>query len=426
MIVDLSQLSQQAAVRSPRSAYIHIPFCRRRCFYCDFPISVLGDHLRGEGSGTVAAYVDWLCREIALTPPPDAALDTVFFGGGTPSLLAVPQLEQILTALDRHLGIATSAEISMEMDPGTFDWDHLQGYRQLGVNRVSLGVQAFNDRSLAACGRTHRVADIEPAIDWLHQIAMPSWSLDLISGLPDQTLSSWRQGLERAIAYQPPHISIYDLIVEPQTVFAQRYRPGETPLPSDSQTADMYRQAQRFLTSHGYDHYEVSNYARPGHQCRHNRTYWENRPCYGFGMGAASYVGQQRLSRPRTRREYQQWVEQLEHQAPGAIAPDSPLEQLQDRLMVGLRLAEGIDLSDCSDAIWNQLLDCLQVYIKKGWVILEPVSVQDRVEAAETLPVRRLRLSDPEGFLFSNQVLIDIFHIFNDPALHASLQPEAS
>lgn len=426
MIVNQSQFSPKAAGRSPRSAYVHIPFCRRRCFYCDFPISVLGDHLRGEASGTVAEYVDWLCREIALTPRPEATLDTVFFGGGTPSLLAVSQLDQILTTLDRHLGIATNAEISMELDPGTFDWPQLQGYRQLGVNRVSLGVQAFDDHFLAACGRTHRVADIEQAIDWLHQIAMPSWSLDLISGLPDQTLSSWQQGLERAIAYQSPHISIYDLTVEPQTVFAQRYRPGETPLPSDAQTADMYRLAQRFLTSHGYHHYEVSNYAQPGHQCRHNRTYWENRPCYGFGMGAASYVGQQRLSRPRTRREYRQWVEQLADQEPAAIAPDSPLEQLHDRLMVGLRLAEGIDLSDCSEAIWNQLLDCLQPHIKKGWVILESTSVQVRVKTTEALPGRRLRLSDPEGFLFSNQVLIDIFHVFNDPALNDSLQTDPS
>ncbi|PSN20308.1 coproporphyrinogen III oxidase [filamentous cyanobacterium CCP5] len=404
--------------RSPRSAYVHIPFCRRRCFYCDFPISVLGDHLRGEVSGTVADYVDWLCREIALTPRPKAAMDTVFFGGGTPSLLAVSQLDKILTTLERHLGISAEAEISMEIDPGTFDWDHLQSYRQLGINRVSLGVQAFNDESLAACGRTHRVADIEQSIRWLHQIAMPTWSLDLISGLPHQTLGDWRAGLARAIAHQPPHISIYDLTVEPQTVFAQRYHPGESPLPSDQHTADMYRLAQACLTDHGYEHYEVSNYAQPGHQCRHNRTYWENRPCYGFGMGAASYVDHQRFSRPRTRREYQQWVEHLEQQGLAPTVPDSALEQIQDRLMVGLRLAEGVDLSDCSEAVWQRLLQGLQPYLKKGWVITETAPPQVRVRNEQVVPTRRLRLSDPEGFLFSNQVLVDLFHIFNDPVLN--------
>ncbi|MGF1518906.1 MAG: radical SAM protein, partial [Nodosilinea sp.] len=133
----------------PASAYIHIPFCRRRCFYCDFPISVLGNHQRGETSGTVASYIDLLCEEIAATPTLNQSpLNTVFFGGGTPSLLSVPQLETILTQLDRRFGIAPTAEISMEMDPGTFDLEHLQGYLAAGLNRISLGVQALDDTTL--------------------------------------------------------------------------------------------------------------------------------------------------------------------------------------------------------------------------------------------------------------------------------------
>jgi putative oxygen-independent coproporphyrinogen III oxidase len=405
----------------PQSAYVHIPFCRRRCFYCDFPIAVVGDRKRGENSGTIDHYIATLCREIAVTPALGQPLQTVFFGGGTPSLLSVSQLEQVLTALDQRFGIAAGAEISMEMDPGTFDLAHLQGYLALGVNRISLGVQAFDDALLQACGRTHSAAEVYQSLDWLVQTGVASWSLDLISGLPHQTVMGWQAGLERAIALHPPHISIYDLTVEPQTVFAHRYEAGAAPLPTDQQTANMYRLAQQQLTASGYQHYEISNYARPGHQCRHNRTYWENRSYYGFGMGAASYVNGQRYGRPRKTREYSQWVEDLE-QRQGLIACPitSPGEQFLDYLMVGLRLAEGVFSGTlaplCNGSIWQQLLQCLQPHIDKGWVCLDPqTDLADVSTARSGVPANlQIRLSDPEGFLFSNQVLIDLFETFAD------------
>ncbi|MBD0337276.1 MAG: coproporphyrinogen III oxidase [Cyanobacteria bacterium Co-bin13] len=405
----------------PQSAYVHIPFCRRRCFYCDFPITVLGDRKRGENSGTIEHYIEMLCREIAIAPALGLPLQTVFFGGGTPSLLSVPQLEQVLTALDHRFGIASKAEISMEMDPGTFDLAHLQGYLALGVNRISLGVQAFDDNLLKACGRTHTLAEVYQSVEWLVQMGVASWSLDLISGLPHQTMALWQAGLERAIALQPPHISVYDLTVEPQTVFAHRYEPGAAPLPTDEQTADMYRLAQRQLTTSGYQHYEISNYAQPGHQCRHNRTYWENRPYYGFGMGAASYVNGQRFGRPRKTREYSQWVETLEQQQGLIHSPvTAPGEQFLDQLMVGLRLATGVSSAAlapvCDPATWQRLMRCLEPHIQKGWVCLDP---QSDPLAGGHLPANipahlRLRLSDPEGFLFSNVVLVDLFQTFAD------------
>ncbi|MEL6129992.1 MAG: radical SAM protein, partial [Cyanobacteria bacterium J06628_4] len=158
----------------PTSAYVHIPFCRRRCFYCDFPISVIGNRQRGETSGTISLYVERLCEEIRATFPLGPALTTVFFGGGTPSLLSVPQLEQILSTLEQRFGLATDAEISMEMDPGTFDLAHIQGYCALGVNRISLGVQAFDDGLLEQCGRFHRLADVHRAVDDMHRSSKPS------------------------------------------------------------------------------------------------------------------------------------------------------------------------------------------------------------------------------------------------------------
>ncbi|PZV06466.1 MAG: coproporphyrinogen III oxidase [Leptolyngbya sp.] len=393
-------------IAHPASAYIHIPFCRRRCFYCDFPISVLGNHQRGETSGTVEGYVDLLCEEMAATPKLNQhSLKTVFFGGGTPSLLSVPQLEQILTQLDRQFGIAPTAEISMEMDPGTFDLEHLQGYLAAGTTRISLGVQALDDATLESCGRYHRVADVCRSVEWLHQVAMPNWSLDLISGLPHQTLADWETGLSKAVALHPHHLSIYDLTVEPQTVFAKRYQPGDQPLPTDEQTAAMYRLAQGFLTAQGYEHYEVSNYAQPGHQCQHNLTYWRNQPYYGFGLGATSYTQLQRVSRPRTLATYGEWVK--EFQAAGGIYGEPPtptLEQLLDRLMVGLRLKEGIGGDEvrslCDSTTWATLRTALTLHIAQGWVMLEG-------DTWATL--QRLRLSDPEGFLFSNVVLSDCF-----------------
>lgn len=395
-------------MKTPQSAYVHIPFCRRRCFYCDFPITVAGDRARGETSPRIQTYVDTLCREIQATPVLGGSLQTIFLGGGTPSLLSVPQVDQILTQLAERFGLDTDAEISMEMDPGTFTRENLQALRSLGLNRVSLGVQSFHDEQLAACGRTHRVADVEQAIADLKFVAMPVWSLDLISGLPHQTLKQWEQTLQQAIAHAPQHISVYDLTVEPGTVFEHHYAAGQAPLPTDAMTTQMYRLARATLTMAGYEHYEISNYAQPGYQCRHNRVYWQNQAHYGFGMGAASYTQQQRYNRPRTTQAYQDWVDSY-CQADGVLdcEPTGHEEQLLDRLMVGLRLAEGIPLaelmSEFGTTTVTRLQSTLQPYVQQGWVKFEKS------------PIPCVKLSDPEGFLFSNIVLISLFETFSDP-----------
>jgi oxygen-independent coproporphyrinogen-3 oxidase len=356
----------------------------------------------------MATYVETLCREIAVTRPlGDRPLETVFFGGGTPSLLSVAQTAQILTVLGDRFGIADTAEISMEMDPGTFGRSQLQALHRLGINRVSLGVQAFQDELLAACGRTHRRADVDQAIADLQAVGLTHWSLDLISGLPHQTLTLWKDALETAIAYGPSHLSVYDLTVETGTVFAHRYRPGVAPLPSDDTTTAMYRQAQATLTQAGYYHYEISNYARPGYPCRHNLTYWHNRPYYGFGMGATSYTQHQRFSRPRTTDSYRQWVDAYGRQ--GGILdcePTPPPEQWLDTLMVGLRLAVGVDLTALAQNFGPEpvadLQRLLQPEQRRGWVEVTPA------------PTPHLRLTDPEGFLFSNQVLLKLFDHWGD------------
>lgn len=398
------------------SAYIHIPFCRRRCYYCDFPVSVVGDKARGSTSGTIEEYVEVLAQEIQTTPASTCSLSTIFFGGGTPSLLSTQQLNRILDTLAQQFGIATDAEISMEIDPGTFDLSQIKGYQDAGVNRVSLGVQAFQDELLGICGRSHQLNHIFTAVELLRQVEVPDWSLDLISGLPTQTLEQWQESLRSAIQLTPTHISCYDLTIEPVTAFGRQYSPGISPLPTDETTAQMYRLAQTLLTDAGYEHYEISNYALPTHQCRHNRVYWENHPFYGFGMGAASYVQGRRFTRPRTRRDYYTWVQQFIEANGIWESPElSDVDILLETLMLGLRLAEGVSLSTLvrqfGEKTLEQIGTTLQPYYQQGWV--EVVERDGKVwdwHNAQKLPMTgRLRLSDPDGFLFSNQILADLF-----------------
>lgn len=379
---------------APTAIYLHIPFCRRRCYYCDFPISVVGDRA-WQVNSTRSWLIDYLAAiaiEIELTPKTLQPIQTIFFGGGTPSLLPVKDLQQILERLDRYFTIANNAEISMEVDPGTFDRERLQGYLNAGVNRISLGVQSFDEELLAQCGRSHDTSDIYQSIDIIREVGVTNFSLDLISGLPYQTLDRCENSLQKAISVSPQHLSCYDLVLESVTAFGKQYRSGNKPLPSDEATAQMYRLTQQMLTEAGYEHYEISNYARAGYRCCHNLVYWQNLPYYGLGMGAASYFNGKRFTRPRTRSEYYAWLKA------GAIidVPEiSANDWLLETLMLGLRLAEGIELSQFDRDTNSKIINCLQPYIDRGWVNIEEME--------------RLKLNDPEGFLFSNTILSALF-----------------
>ncbi|WP_211941826.1 radical SAM family heme chaperone HemW [Cylindrospermopsis raciborskii] len=379
----------------PTAAYVHIPFCRRRCFYCDFPVYVTGDRVSGEASHTISQYVDSICHEISITPTFSEPLRTVFFGGGTPSLLSAKQLEQILSSLEQRFAMESKIEISMEIDPGTFDLARIQGYKNAGVNRVSLGVQTFTPELLKTAGRSHSVEDIFAAIDIVNQVEIPEFSIDLISGLPHQSIEQWQNSLTKGVEIAPTHISIYDLTIEPGTVFGRYYQAGDHPLPADEMTVKMYELGQEMLTGAGYEHYEISNYAKPGHQCKHNRVYWQNLAYYGFGMGATSYVEGKRFSRPRRIQEYYQWLNN------GAIIDAKVIyvdEELLETIMLGMRLAEGLSLGVLAEKFGHQrvkkIQKCLQTYVIPGWV---------------KLTTDRLCLTDPQGFLFSNVVLGDLF-----------------
>ncbi|CCH68351.1 Putative coproporphyrinogen III oxidase of BS HemN-type, oxygen-independent [Richelia intracellularis HH01] len=286
----------------------------------------------------------------------------------------------------------------MEIDPGTFNFIDISGFCHAGINRISLGVQAFQEELLQFCGRSHTLEDIFMAIKMIRQVKVPEFSMDLISGLPHQTLAIWQNSLEHAVEISPTHISIYDLTIESGTAFDHYFQSGKQPLPEDGTTVKMYCLARQILTDAGYEHYEISNYSQPGHQCRHNRVYWENLPYYGFGMGAASFLEGKRFTRPRKTQQYYQWVKD------GCIMNcdvTSSGEMLLDTLMLGLRLADGVGIEMLAEKFGGENTEKIQKtlnpFIEKGWVYI--------VEG-------RIKLSDPEGFLFSNVVLSVLFKEF--------------
>ncbi|EIE24812.1 radical SAM enzyme [Coccomyxa subellipsoidea C-169] len=406
----------------PRAAYVHLPFCKRRCLYCDFPVVATGSRLNSpEIQDSMKAYVDTVIQEIkASTPLTDQPLQTVFFGGGTPSLIPPKQLDQIISALDKRFGIAAGAEISMEADPGTFDAERLREYMDLGLSRFSIGVQAFQEELLEVCGRSHSLYDVYKALEAVHAAAPPSWSLDLISGLPHLTEDTWHQSLSCALDAEPPHISVYDLQVEDKTPFAKKYTIDVKPLPSSEDGAEMYKAASSVLRSAGYEHYEVSNYARPGHRCKHNEVYWRgDEPYYAFGLGAASYLQSRRFSRPRQMVAYRKWVSQFASSGagfPGSAADDQGKEdEMLDIVMMRLRTADGLDLRQFGEQFGSGAVravnKALEPHEEAALVVRSSEEGKEGKEGkGEGIGAREVvRLADPDGFLVSNDIISDVF-----------------
>jgi len=390
------------SVSEPRSAYLHIPFCQRRCFYCDFAVVPLGDRADGAHSGSIEAYLKLLHAEIAGSPP-GPPLSTVYVGGGTPSLLTPGQIGALLAALGDHFGLAPGAEISLEMDPASFDRDRLDQLLAIGVNRVSLGGQSFDDPVLERLGRRHRRADLLEAAAWLaaawRQGQLRSWSLDLIQGLPEQTLDHWAGQLGQALALEAPHLSIYDLIVEPGTVFAWRQRRGQLPLPDPEMGADLMDFTSERLRGAGYGHYEISNYAQPGHVSRHNRVYWSGAGWWGFGMGATAAPFGERQARPRTRAAYGEWLNTRRQHQPEERGGAVSAPPFDERLLVGLRRREGVSMDRLAaehgigPAELGGLRQRLGPFLEGGLLLIEG---------------SRWRLSDPAGLALSNAVLREL------------------
>ena len=399
-------------IAPPRSAYLHIPFCHKRCFYCDFSIIPLGDSAQAQGSpGTTSinAYLDLIHKEISISPK-GPALSTIYLGGGTPSLLNKNEVGDLLENLQRKFGFQDGAEITMEVDPATFFENDLNGYIEIGINRLSLGGQAFDDSTLASIGRKHNRSQLIEACNWVNNLfkkgMLRSWSLDLIQNLPGLDLSKWTKELEQAVDTEAPHLSIYDLTIEPDTVFGRTHKKGKLNIPIESEAQRIDFETNRFLKSRGFSRYEISSYSLPCHASRHNRVYWSGSGWWGFGLGATSAPWGERFSRPKTIAGYKKWIDQQESQLleKTLFNEKSKTMPLDELLMIGLRRREGVHLEELAkNAGWTQKeCDMNLELLEKYWLN----SLKDGSLLSKN---GRYFLSDPKGMQISNQILIQMF-----------------
>ena len=268
------------------SLYLHIPFCSNKCPYCDF-FSQVGSQKQ------LDEYVELLNLDIRILQqkfPHNSPLETIFFGGGTPSLLSAEQIGSLLKNIKGTFDIDKNAEITLEANPGTVDLDQLRGYRQVGVNRLSLGIQSLNDKHLQLLGRIHTADQAQDSVIAARAAGFSNLSLDLMFALPDQDLSSLEEELSLLLELSPEHISLYGLSFEEGTEFAVRRQRGELTACGESLYADQYRLLHERMNAAGFEHYEISNFARPGYRCRHNQVYWRRQTCLALGCGAHSFV----------------------------------------------------------------------------------------------------------------------------------------
>ncbi|MBI3909458.1 MAG: radical SAM family heme chaperone HemW [Armatimonadetes bacterium] len=318
--------------------YIHIPFCVRKCLYCDFNTSVAAAHVQ-------EAYVIGLCQEIRTSPQAGRRAATVFFGGGTPSEMEIEQIERVTAALRETFPPLPDAEWTLECNPGTVTREKLAAFRALGFNRISIGVQSFHDHHLRALGRIHNAREAAEVVAWARQAGFGNLNLDLIFALPEQDLAEWQSDLCRALELGPEHLSLYQLTIEEKTEFGRRHAAGRLPTIDEDLAADMYEFALDTLAAAGYERYEISNWARPGCRCRHNLRYWRNEEYLGFGLSAASYVGGTRWTNIARQPEY---LARLRAGRPVCESAErlGGADAAGEAMMLGLRVAEGVDLGE--------------------------------------------------------------------------------
>lgn len=330
--------------------YLHIPFCRSRCSYCDFATGLYE-------SGAASRYVSALTKEITnwreVNDEPD--VDTIYLGGGTPSLLTPAQLENVLVAVRSRFRVQSHAEVTMEMNPGSAGSpgpgktvapedliDTLSQFRELGVNRVSFGAQSFDDRELARLGRSHDAAAIKNTFANLRAARFENISFDLIAGLPGQTHAAWQSNLDQALALRPEHLSFYLLEVHAGTPLADHIRTGKQQVPDDDLAAEMYELMLERADLAGYQHYEISNLCLPGFESRHNTKYWTGQPYFGFGCSAHSFDGRQR--RWANERDLNRYADLVER-ADSPVVESQNLNESETRaeaMFLGLRMMQGI------------------------------------------------------------------------------------
>jgi oxygen-independent coproporphyrinogen-3 oxidase len=323
--------------------YVHIPFCVRKCLYCDFLSFPAKEwekekYLRAllkEIEGEALRYKDW-------------AVDSIFIGGGTPTALTGEQLGRLMDGLKSGFLLGADAEITMEANPGTVEKEKLEKCLRAGVNRISIGAQSLRDEELAALGRVHSAEEFFQAYQWAREAGFRNVNVDVMAALPGQKVETYLDGLERVMDLGPEHISAYSLIIEEGTPFYGWYgesgkrKNGMAQLPSEEEERLMYERTGELLEQRGYRRYEISNYAKPGYECRHNIGYWERRDYAGFGLGASSMVGNVRWRNRRDKEGYVQCIEESLGGVKEEIQSLSKKEQMEEFMFLGLRLTTGV------------------------------------------------------------------------------------
>lgn len=375
------------------SLYLHIPFCRHRCSYCDFNTYTSLSDLQPAYAAALAAEIRQVGGNSQLP------VDTIFFGGGTPSLMTPSEMETVLLAVQNTFKLYPAAEISMEANPGTVSQAYLAQMRSLGINRLSFGVQSVVTSELALLEREHDFESVVCAMKMSRSAGFDNINLDLIYGVPGQTLESWEKSVDAVLSLEPTHLSLYCLTIEPGTPMQRWLLNGRIQPPDPDLAADQYELACSKMAAHGFEHYEISNWAKPGKACRHNLTYWRNQPYLGLGAGAHGYANGVRYQVVKQPRVYIRRLAEAEKRPfplSSAVADAHPLtrnERMSDTVITQLRLLrEGLDLTAFADTFGERFEDAYAEVLPQliNWNL---VKIEDE----------RLLLTENGRFL-SNQV----------------------
>lgn len=349
-----------------RGVYIHIPFCHQICNYCDFNKVFFKNQ-------PVDEYIEALGKEMELAvrsrPEAFAEIETIFLGGGTPTALSARQITRLLELIRTHIPMKHVVEFSSEANPDELSEEKLMALLTGGVNRLSMGVQSFDQDLLKKIGRTHSNEHVYETIALAKKVGFTNISIDLMYGLPQQTMEQWKDTLKLALALDLPHYSAYSLIVEPKTIFYIQYAKGRLVLPTEDLEADMYNVLMEEMEVHGLQQYEISNFAKPGFASMHNKIYWDNDEYAGFGAGAHGYVDGVRYSNHGPIKKYMETVES--GQLPIIHAHEvSPIERLEEQMFLGLRKAEGVEAAifekKFNETIWEKYRTVIEELVHNG------------------------------------------------------------
>ncbi|MBC2372031.1 oxygen-independent coproporphyrinogen III oxidase [Listeria booriae] len=356
------------------AVYIHIPFCEHICYYCDFNKVFL------EGQ-PVDEYVDLLIKEMEMVTKQHtmSPVETVFVGGGTPTTLTEAQLAKLCSAISRLFPMTENAEFSFEANPGDLSISKLQVMKDHGVNRLSMGVQSFNNELLKKIGRIHTVDDVYQSVNNAKQVGFENVSIDLIFSLPGQTEADFEDTLTKALDLDLPHYSAYSLIIEPKTIFYNLMQKGKLILPGEDAEANMYEKLMSTMEKHGRKQYEISNFAKPGYESRHNIVYWSNEHYFGFGAGAHGYIGETRYANYGPLKKYMQPLQNGD--LPTFQQKELSLkEKMEEEMFLGLRKVAGVDKAHFQakfgQSLYATFANAIDKTIEKGWLESTPESVR--------------------------------------------------